>query len=567
MLKDRLFHIRVSLVKYFFEHIPIPILNSLDLNIFKTFTIPMKSCFLVAFSFLISPVIIAQSTYWQQDLRYTIQAELNDTEKSITGFEIIHYKNNSPDTLDFIWFHIWPNAYKNDSTALMSQIRNDAERSKKQSSAGKGFIEGLSFKVNDVPVQTKAHPNPSYIDIIKVLLPQSLLPGDSTLISTPFKVWLPPYFSRSGYSGNEFMACQWYPKPAVYDLSGWHEFPYLDMGEFYSEYADFSVNITVPSEFVVGATGSLLTKSELDTYKSIGAQNVKKPKKPVRYTGPSGAGKKTLTYQAKQVPDFAWFADKDFVIQYDTVKLASGKIIDAFTYYHDSKKSLWLNSVAYAKDAVKKYSNWIGEYEYPVVQVVEGPENSSSGGMEYPMITLITIDEKGKEELLDGVITHEVGHNWFMSMLGSNERAHTWMDEGLNTYFEFRYEAEKYRGNSMFGESIPAHIKKLPPDQFLSIIYKAIHQNVPMQSPMDTPADQFPNSTEYSIVSYVKTALWMYMLESAIGKEKVDLAVKNYFNKWKHKHPRPSDMQAAFEEATGEDLDQFFKLTKMEGKF
>jgi aminopeptidase N len=183
------------------------------------------------------------------------------------------------------------------------------------------------------------------------------------------------------------------------------------------------------------------------------------------------------------------------------------------------------------------------------------------------MITLITIKDEGNQELLDGVITHEVGHNWFMSMLGSNERAHTWMDEGLNTYFEFRYEAEKYRSNSMFGESIPAHIRKLPPDQFLAIIYKAIHQNVPMQSAIDTPADQFPSSSEYGIVSYVKTALWMYVMESAIGKEKVDLAVKHYFNKWKHKHPQPEDMQAAFEEATGEDLDQFFKLTKVEGKF
>jgi hypothetical protein len=510
--------------------------------------------------------LLAQSPYWQQQLRYNIQAELNESEKSITGFETIVYKNNSPHTLDFIWFHIWPNAYKHDSTTLMKQIRNDAERSKKAEAFGTGSIEGLMFRINDQPAQTVPHENPQYIDVVKVLLNSPLLPGDSVAISTPFKVMLPPYFSRSGHADGEFMACQWYPKPAVFDQSGWHEFPYLDMGEFYSEYADYSVSLTVPSAYVVGATGTLLTKEESDKYKQLGAQNVAKRKKdPALYLSVK-ATKKTLQYEAKQVPDFAWFADKDFIIQYDTVQLASGKVIDAFSFYHNKKKTIWNNSIDYIEDAVRKYSQWIGEYEYPVVQVVEGPANNSSGGMEYPMITLITSPD-AKEESLDAVITHEVGHNWFMSMLGSNERAHTWMDEGLNTYFQFRYEAEKYRSNSIFGESLPSNFKSLPADQFLNLIYSAIHKNLPMQSAMDIPADQFPNSSEYGLVSYVKTALWMYVLESAIGSDKVQLAVQNYFSKWKHKHPQPEDMRAAFEEAVGANLEAFFQLTKKEGSF
>jgi aminopeptidase N len=510
---------------------------------------------------------MAQSQYWQQELRYTIHAELNETEKSITGKETIIYKNNSPHTLEFIWFHIWPNAYSHDSTALMLQIRNDEERAKKKASYGKGSIEGLAFTVNDRAAHTEAHPNPQYIDVIKLLLPSPLRPGDSVSISTPFKVMLPPYFSRSGFAGTQFMACQWYPKPAVFDQAGWHEFPYLDMGEFYSEYGDYNVSLTVPSSYVVGATGNLVTKSEVDLYRKLGSQNVaQRKKKPALYTPYTGDPTKTLTWYASNVPDFAWFADKDFVIQYDTIRLRNGNVVDAFSYYHNKKKTIWNNSIDYIKDAVKRYSHWIGDYEYPVVQVVEGPANNSSGGMEYPMITLITSPDANVESL-DGVITHEIGHNWFMSMLGSNERAHTWMDEGLNTYFQFRYEAEKYRGNSIFGKSIPADLRKLPPDQFLGLIYNAIHKNLPMESAMDIPADQFPNSNEYGLVSYVKTALWMYILESSIGKEKLDLAVKNYFSKWKHKHPQPEDMRAAFEEATGENLEDFFKLTKKEGKF
>jgi len=159
-----------------------------------------------------------------------------------------------------------------------------------------------------------------------------------------------------------------------------------------------------------------------------------------------------------------------------------------------------------------------------------------------------------------------VGHNWFMSMLGSNERLHTWMDEGLNTYYQFRYEAEKYKYNSIFGDDIPADLKKLPPNDFLSVVYDAIDKSLPMKSAMDTPADKFPNSDEYGLVSYIKTALWLYMLEGTVGRDKVDAALKNYFNKWKFKHPEPEDMQAAFEEAVGGSLAKFFQLTKKEGK-
>ena len=525
----------------------------------------MKKYFLPVL-ILINSGLFAQQPYWQQHLRYTIAAELNDKENSITGNETIVYKNNSPSELNFIWFHIWPNAYKNETTALFQQLKNDSSRAKKLENPGKGYIEKLSFTVNGQAAKTEPHSNPQYIDVIKLVLNKPLAPGDSISIVTPFYVMLPHYFSRSGYDAGEFMACQWYPKPAVYDKNGWHETPYLDMGEFYSEYATYNVSITVPSDYIVGATGVLQTKAEIDTYKKIGAENAKDRKgKPVLYKPTSTGVTKTLQYYAEQVPDFAWFTDRDFVIQYDTVQLPGGKVVDAFSYYHNKKNTIWENSIDYVKDGVHKYSEWIGEYAYPVVQAVEGPANNSSGGMEYPMITLIT-SPSAKKEALDGVIVHEVGHNWFMSMLGSNERLHTWMDEGLNTYYQFRYEAEKYKYNSIFGDDIPADLKKLPPNDFLSVVYDAIDKSLPMKSAMDTPADKFPNSDEYGLVSYIKTALWLYMLEGAVGRDKVDAALKNYFNKWKFKHPEPEDMQAAFEETVGGSLAKFFQLTKKEGK-
>lgn len=524
----------------------------------------MKPLF-VSIALLFGISVFSQSSYWQQSLRFNIKAELNDQDKSISGFETIVYKNNSPSALTFIWFHLWANGYKNESTAMMQQLKNDSARSKKLEGVGFGYIDSLSFTVNGKPAVTEAHPNPQYIDIIKVLLDKPLQSGDSVTITTPFHVKLPPYFSRSGYADGEFMVCQWYPKPAVFDKLGWHPFPYLDMGEFYSEYATYNVSITLPSAYTVGATGNLLTKAELDSYKLLGANSTKnRNRKPSLYVPVSGSATKTLEYYAEQVPDFAWFADKDFVIQYDTIQLASGKTVDAFTYYHNKKETIWNNSIDYVKDGLRHYSQWIGEYAYPVAQAVEGPANNSSGGMEYPMITLITSPD-AKKESLDGVITHEVGHNWFMAMLGSNEREHTWQDEGLNTYFQFRYEGEKYRFNSIFGDAIPDNVKKLPADEFLQTIYLVIEKNLPMDSPIDIPADKFANSDEYGIISYVKTALWLYMLETQIGREKMDQAFHNYFTKWKFKHPQPEDMQAAFEEATGESLGKYFMLLKKQG--
>jgi aminopeptidase N len=163
------------------------------------------------------------------------------------------------------------------------------------------------------------------------------------------------------------------------------------------------------------------------------------------------------------------------------------------------------------------------------------------------------------------VITHEVGHNWFMSMLGTNERDHAWMDEGLNTYYQYRYEAEKYRSNDMFGDKIPEQVKKLNEQDFQLAVYKALDQ-IPTKPAIETTSASFKSSEDYGLTEYLKTAKWIYLLEIAIGMEKTDLAFQNYFNLWKFKHPQPSDMKAAFEQALGVDLSTFFKLLNKENK-
>lgn len=508
---------------------------------------------------------IAQNDYWQQYLHYNIDAELNVADKTISGKETIVYKNNSPDKLDFIWFHIYPNAYKDNNTALIKQIKNDPSRKGKLKKFSTGYITDLNFTINGEPAKFLPHPNEEYIDIIKLVLNKPLLPGESINIYTPFKVKLPSYFSRSGFSDGEFIVCQWYPKPAVYDKNGWHEMPYLDMGEFYSEYAAYNVNLTVPANYVVSATGILQTANEAKVYKEIGIYNNtnRNSAKPKMYAQLSTEATKTLSFVADSVPDFAWFADKNFVIQYDTIKLNSESIIDAYSFYYDKKNTEWVNSIDFIKNSVHSYSDWIGNYSYPIVQAVEGPKNNASGGMEYPTVTLIT-NPDATAESLDVVIAHEVGHNWFMSMLGTNERQNAWMDEGLNSYFQYRYEAGKYRTNSVFGKQIPKSLKKLNEEEFLKAIYSGIQQ-VPFKFAIETPSQDFRKSQDYGLTIYVKTAGWMYLLESKFGREKIDNAFQYYFNKWKFKHPHPSDIKIAFEESLGENLDSFFQMLSTEG--
>jgi hypothetical protein len=502
--------------------------------------------------------------YWQQEVNYKIDVALNDKKHTLKGNLSLGYINHSPDKLDFIWFHLWPNAYKNDQTAYAKQILRDKDGKKRlKDMKDNGFIDSLNFRVNGQIAKTES--DPQNIDIIKLILPQPLASGDSITITTPFFVKIPTYSSRSGHLDQSYMICQWYPKPAVYDRKGWHPIPYLDQGEFYSEFGSFDVTITVPSAYVIGATGILQNEEEFTKYKEIGKANNADTTRFIRYTTTKSGSTKSLEYKQDNIHDFAWFADKDFIIRYDTAQLASGKIIDVFTYSFEKGNPNWVKSVSYVESAIRHYSDWIGEYAYPIAQAVEGPKNVMSGGMEYPTITLIT-SPNAEEPELDGVIAHEVGHNWFYGMLASNERDHAWMDEGMNTFFQFRYEGEKYRANSVFGNAMPEAFKQKPLDEFLGTIYTAMSE-LPMDEAIETPSADFTDKEAYGTVIYLKTAIWMYIAQMAATPDVFDKVIKSYFADWKFKHPYPEDLKAEFEKQTGLGFNKLFDLLNKKGKF
>jgi hypothetical protein len=242
--------------------------------------------------------MVTPANYFQQETDYKIDVTLDDVKNTLDGFEIINYTNNSPDTLNFIWIHLWPNAYKNDRTAFSEQLlqlgRTDFYFSNYEQ---RGYINRLDFKVDGVTAELEDHP--LYIDINKLILPTPLVPGRTIKITTPFHEKIPFNFSRGGYVDKTYQITQWYPKPAVYDNKGWHAMPYLDQGEFYSEFGNFDVQITVPKDYVVAATGELQNVDELNFLKER-ADESHLQKRPSKVIGVKEISAKTA--KAKKAP-------------------------------------------------------------------------------------------------------------------------------------------------------------------------------------------------------------------------------------------------------------------------
>lgn len=479
-------------------------------------------------------------SYWQQRVDYSIDVLLNDKEKTLDAFEKLTYANDSPDTLRFIWFHLWPNAYKNDKTAFSDQMLENGNTnfyfSQKEQ---KGYINRLDFKVDGEGARIEDHPQ--HIDIVKLLLPKPLPPKGQIIITTPFHVKLPYNFSRGGYDGQSFQVTQWYPKPAVYDKDGWHPMPYLDQGEFYAEFGSFDVRITVPRSYVVAATGELQNADEKEWLKTRAgfvpiqpqltpkqlpvrkkSNTAKNPLPKIQALASAQEGFKTLQYKQDNVHDFAWFANKNFIVNRDTLRTASGRLVDVFAFYTLSENGLWRKVVSYAKEALRFYAAEIGEYPYHTATVVQGPQ-SFGGGMEYPTITVLS--PVSSVQNLDVTIAHELGHNWFYGMLASNERLHPWMDEGMNTFYENKYVSARYGNQEKVEELLFQHKAKNKTDQ-----------------PIETNSENF-SALNYSLVAYHKTGDWMAVLAENLGANVFRQMMHKYFDQWKFKHPQPEDFK------------------------
>ncbi|TNE54670.1 MAG: M1 family peptidase [Bacteroidetes bacterium] len=517
--------------------------------------------------------LTAQKTYFQQEVHYMIQATLDDSRHMLDARIRMEYINHAPDTLREIWMHLWANAYQNRKTAFCRQkLRDGNARFFFAPERQLGYFENLDFKVDEQQVAWQYDPvNP---DIAVLKLAEPLPPGGKLVISTPFLLKIPASFSRLGHVGTSYQMTQWYPKPAVYDAQGWHAMPYLDVGEFYSEFGSFDVQITLPENYIVGATGTLQTPSEWafleqrerETRAEIDRQDKRlaqeDKKTPIRDTfPPSAAQTKTLRYTADQVHDFAWFADKRFYVLKDTARLSDGRTVDCWAMFTASDFNVWKKGAQFVRRSVEFYSQHVGPYPWPHATAVHSAL-SAGGGMEYPMITVI--GDEGSSKSLDEVITHEVGHNWFYGILASNEREHPWMDEGLNSYYEHRYMVQYY-GSDMMSGMLPQwafdqeRSGSIPENGYLMLAREG------EDTPPDSHSDDFW-FIAYGLQVYMKTAMCLEWLEQSIGKARFDQVMQAYYEKWKFRHPYPDDLRTAWQEA-GLEADWFFKTMQTRLRF
>ncbi|MBC5775582.1 M1 family metallopeptidase [Pontibacter sp. KCTC 32443] len=507
--------------------------------------------------------------YWQQRADYNIKVELNDENQSITGSETITYTNNSPDVLTYLWLQLDQNIFEPNSMANSTRTGNLNEKMSLQAveyMTREEFDGG--FKIKAVKDRNgKALKYTVNNTMMRVDLPTDLKPKQSFTFSIDWNHNINDQKALGGRSGYEYFPAdgnylyemaQWFPRMAVYDdVNGWQHKQFLGSGEFALPFGDYKVSITVPADHIVGSTGELQNASQVltSTQQKRWADAAKADKPVVIVTQDEAAkaeknkakGKKTWVYAAKNVRDFAWASSRKFIWDAMNVKVG-GKNVLAMSYYPKEANPLWgqysTESVAHT---LKVYSKHTIDYPYPVAISVHGPV----GGMEYPMLSFNgyrpeadgTYSDRTKYGLIT-VIIHEVGHNFFPMIINSDERQWTWMDEGLNTFVQYLAEQEWERNYpSSRGE----------PSKIVNYMKSAKNTQVPIMTNSESVL-QFGNN------AYGKPATALNILrETVMGRELFDYAFKEYANRWAFKHPMPADFFRTMEDASGVDLDWFWR--------
>jgi hypothetical protein len=495
---------------------------------------------LLLFVLLFVYTVADAQKYWQQQVDTKIDVKLDDNLHMLHGSIAISYTNNSPDTLRFLYMHLWPNAYQHDHTPFAKQLEGNGDMSFYFAKADdRGYMDSLDFLINGESAELNIGTNAP--DIGRLGLRKPVLPGETIKITTPFRVKVPIVFSRLGHSGQAYYISQWFPKPAVYDRRGWHPMSYLDMGEFYSEYGSYDVSITLPSNYVVMATGNCTDLKEQQWLDSLATAPLRDTTANTVVT--STTTWKTVHFQEDSVHDFAWFADKRWVVRKAITNNAVGQSVTAWAAYLPASHTVWKKATEHLTTTLAGYEAAVGGYAYKTIKAVQG-ELKAGGGMEYPTITVV---EAKQDADLKKVIVHEAGHNWFYGMLGSNERDHPWMDEGLNSFYE-----KKTLDAAPVDSSIKR--KRWPPfEDVLYYSFASAHTDQPIE--LTAPSYEKLN---YGIDLYYKTKLMFGWLEQFMGEQDFKRGMRDYFSKWRLKHPQPADFRSCMQAATAKNLDWFF---------
>ena len=508
--------------------------------------------------------------YWQQRADYVIDVELNEEKHRIIGSEKITYHNNSKDTLDYLWMQLDQNLF--DPKMIAAQSRTTSGISGLSFNAFEGMLQAQKFdggyKITAVK-DASGKPLKHVIvqTMMRIIPPKPLKPGQKITFSVDWNfniVDATKMRARMGYEyfkedkNHLYALAQWFPRMCAYtDVNGWQNKQYLGTGEFALEFGDYLVRITAPADHIVASTGELQNPEKILTKEQRArlakARNAKKPvfivnlEEAKANEKQKAKGKKTWVYKADNVRDFAFASSRKFLWDAMGVDL-NGRKIMCMSYWPKEGEPLWSRYSTHAvAHSVDVYSKFTFDYPYPVAISVNAP----IGGMEYPMICWQrprpekdgTYSKRTKYGLIS-VIIHEVGHNWFPMIVNSDERQWMWMDEGLDSFVQFLTEQE-------WEEDYPSRI--MPEREGGLLGY--LKQETKM--PIMTGADSL-QSTGYN--AYTKPTLALYILrESVLGREQFDYAFKQYAQRWKFKRPTPADFFRTMEDASGQDLDWFWR--------
>ena len=506
--------------------------------------------------------------YWQQRVDYVIDVRIDEENRTLHGSERITYTNLSPDPLRYVWLQLDANIRTPHSDANMTRTAGDLDQYSldqiRLTRIRDGFEGG--FRIESV-TDEQGQPLPFTIvkTMMRIDLPQALGQDETFIFNVDWHYAINnsrEVRGRTGYEWFEkdgnciFEMAQWFPRACAYtDVTGWQHKQFLGRGEFTLEFGDYQVRITVPDDHVVAATGVLQNPEEvLDTEQQERLQQAAHSETPVFVVTPGealenqanrGQGTKTWEFHAENVRDFAFATSRKFAWDAMGVPLADKNVM-AMSFYPNEGEPLWSQYSTHAvAHALEVYSRMTFDYPYPVAISVNGPV----GGMEYPMICFNgprpeedgTYSARTKYGLIS-VVIHEVGHNWFPMIVNSDERQWTWMDEGLNTFLQFLAEQEwQEKYPSRRGE--PASI--VP------------YMTSPRQVPVMTNSDSV---LQFGANAYAKPATALNVLrETVLGRELFDFAFREYANRWKFKRPMPADFFRTMEDASGVDLDWFWR--------
>ena len=485
----------------------------------------MKKLLIVLFTIT---ALHSQSQYWQQKADYKIDFKLDHTNHRFTGKEVIQYTNNSPDALTHLYYHLYFNAFQPGSamdTRSLSIADPDprvGDRISKLTPEEYGHLHAKSLKVNGQSVKFLENET-----ILEVTLNQPIPAGVKATLEMEFDGQVPLQIRRSGRSsaeGIDYSMSQWYPKLCEYDRHGWHPNPYIGR-EFYGVWGNFEVNITIDEKYIIGATGLLQNASEIG-HGYIDESKVKRPKGDLL----------TWCFKAENVHDFAWGADPDYI--HSTYQMKDGPLLHFFYQNDPVYGPIWKDGVDLVQRGFQYLCDHFGKYPYPQYSIVQGGD----GGMEYPMMTLITGNRKTPSFV--GVVLHEAAHSWYQGILATNEALYPWMDEGFTSY------ASGEAFNTLFAGRIPGDHSQAY-NSYIGIVDEG------KEEALDTHADHYITNYAYGTASYSKGEVYLAQLGYLIGKENRDKGLLKYFDMWKFKHPTDDDFIHVMELQSGMVLDWY----------